>query len=53
MAQYVYDAWGSHYVVKPNSEEFDTDLSSIGNINPIRYRGYYWDEESGCFLVFN
>ena len=35
-ARYIYDAWGNHTVQTYNKD-------NIGNINPIRYRGYYYD----------
>ena len=41
VAQYTYDAWG--YI-----------LSSGGNlaeINPLRYRGYYYDNETGFYYL--
>ena len=28
-----------------------TDGGHAGRVNPIRYRGYYYDEETGMFLV--
>ncbi len=43
VAQYTYDAWG-----KPNAPTGDTE---IGNLNPIRYRGYYYDSETGLYYV--
>ena len=41
-ATYEYDAWGNHTVTNA------TD-ANIGNINPIRYRGYYYDVETQLF----
>ena len=49
-AQYVYDAWGNHKVLNANGTEI-TDESFIGNVNPIRYRGYYYDEETGLYYL--
>ena len=43
-AKYVYDAWGNHKVLNPNGTE-NTSLDFIGNINPIRYRSYYYDTD--------
>ena len=44
VAIYKYDAYGNHIVCNPNGTEHDiTDGSFIGNINPIRYRSYYYD----------
>ena len=41
---YEYDAWG-------NTTITDTSTSGIGSINPIRYRGYYYDNETGFYYV--
>ncbi len=49
-AQYVYDAWGNHRVLKADGTE-DINLQSIGNINPIRYRGYYYDTETKLYYL--
>lgn len=47
---YVYDAWGNHIVYDSTGIE-NTDPTFIGNINPFRYRGYYYDVETNLFLV--
>jgi RHS repeat-associated protein len=39
VASYVYDAWGS--VVSQSG--------ALAEINPIRYRGYYYDEETSLY----
>ena len=49
VVEYYYDAWGNHKVVDANGDEI-TDLDNIGNLNPFRYRGYYYDPEVGRFL---
>ena len=49
-AKYVYDAWGNHKVVDASGNE-TTDKTHIGNINPIRYRGYYYDVETGLYYL--
>ena len=46
MATYDYDAWGR---VTENST--DKDTQNIAEINPIRYRGYYYDSETGLYYV--
>ena len=44
-ARYIYDAWGSCCIT-------DNDLESdIANINPFRYRGYYYDAEIGMYYL--
>ena len=40
---YVYDAWGNHQI--------KTGANGIGAINPIRYRGYYYDTETGLYYL--
>ena len=45
VVKYTYDAWG-----KPTSVT-GTMASTIGEINPLRYRGYYYDSESGYYYV--
>ena len=44
VGSYEYDAWG---VATVN----DLDGSGIAEINPIRYRGYYWDAETGLYYL--
>ena len=45
VACYEYDAWGVHKVLNPDATE-NTNPGFIGNINPISYKGYYWDSET-------
>ena len=49
--KYVYDAWGNHKVYNANGSEIGAEVLNIGNINPIRYRGYYWDKEFGLYYL--
>ena len=48
VARYIYDAFGNHIVVDPNGDPI-TDMTHIGNVNPFRYRGYYYDIETGLY----
>ena len=48
VASYVYDAYGNHKVLDKNKEE-NKAKDFIGNINPIRYKGYYYDVETQLF----
>ncbi|MFP4287143.1 MAG: RHS repeat-associated core domain-containing protein [Candidatus Izemoplasmataceae bacterium] len=41
VAKYTYDAWGN----------ITTQTGSIADINPYRYRGYRWDEETGYYYL--
>ena len=50
VAKYVYDAWGNHKVCNPDGTENFSELF-IGNINPLRYRGYYYDVETGLYYL--
>ena len=47
-ALYYYDAWGNCIVADAN-ETVNTSSTFIGNINPIRYRSYYYDVETQLF----
>ena len=42
---YAYDVWGKVLSVT------GTLASTIGQINPIRYRGYYYDNETGFYFL--
>ena len=50
VVEYYYDAWGNHKVVDANGDEI-IDLDNIGNLNPFRYRGYYYDTETGLYFL--
>lgn len=42
---YEYDSWGNIINITDNTEE------KIGTINPYRYRGYYYDEETNLYYL--
>ncbi len=46
VVEYTYDAWGNH-IVTPTEEAY-TELSQL---NPFRYRGYYYDTETGLYFL--
>ncbi|MBR4419266.1 MAG: RHS repeat-associated core domain-containing protein, partial [Clostridia bacterium] len=48
VAKYKYDAWGNCTVCNPDGT-VNTSADFIGNINPFRYRGYYWDRDLGLY----
>ena len=50
VVKYVYDAWGMCEVRTPDGSPL-TDPSHIGNLNPYRYRGYYYDTETGLYFL--
>ena len=45
IVSYTYDAWGKVLSVD------GSEASTIGQINPIRYRGYYYDTETGFYYL--
>ena len=50
MVRYIYDAWGNH-VVKDGNGAVVTTTTHIGQKNPFRYRGYYYDVEIGLYYL--
>ena len=62
VAKYVYDAWGnildsSFFFRKKDpvtgNYEYneDTSANAIGRLNPLRYRGYVYDTETGWYYL--
>ena len=45
VAEYLYDAWGVCTVVNDETEE------GIAEVNPFRYRSYYYDDETGMYYL--
>ena len=43
VAEYAYDAWGNCTIVK--------DTAGVAEVNPFRYRGYYYDVETGLYYL--
>lgn len=43
IAEYVYDSWGNIMDIKGNKE--------IAQLNAMRYRGYYYDNETGLYYL--
>ena len=50
VATYEYDPWGA-VTAKNANGALDNDDTSIGNLNPLRYRGYYYDNETGFYYL--
>ena len=50
VVEYVYDARGNHAVLDANGNDL-TDPNHIGNRNPFRYRGYFYDAETGLYYL--
>ena len=52
--EYVYDAWGNHRILSAAGEDITDNAqyaNSISHINPFRYRGYYYDTETGFYYL--
>ena len=45
VVEYLYNAWGQEV------GRGGTMWQSLGTLNPFRYRGYYFDQESGLYLT--
>ena len=45
VATYTYDAWGRSLVTT------DTTAENFGSLNPLRYRGYVYDTETGLYYL--
>ena len=45
VAKYAYDAWGNPIPI-PNAP-----TSTVGTLNPLRYRGYVYDTETGLYYL--
>ena len=51
VVKYSYDSWGKVLnVLDANGNEI-TDPNHIGNINPYRYKGYRYDNETGLYYL--
>lgn len=46
VVKYRYDAWGNC-----NTTVVDPNASTIANLNPFRYRSYYFDAETGLYYL--
>ena len=59
IAKYEYDAWGNFTVYDGNgnvlgtSETLYQSTNAVWNINPFRYRGYYYDIETGLYYLLS
>ncbi len=49
-AQYRYSPWGEVTVLTFDGL-IDNNSNTIGNLNPLRYRGYYYDTETGLYYL--
>ncbi len=53
VAQYEYDFWGNIVSIKNAGGGDITKANHIANLNPFRYRGYYYDTESGLYYLIS
>ena len=52
IARYTYDAWGKVLsVTAANGADISMVETHVANINPFRYRGYYYDAEIGLYYL--
>ena len=51
VANYNHDVWGNVSSVTDANGAAITDSTHIANVNPLRYRGYYYDSETGFYYV--
>lgn len=51
IVSYEYDSWGKVLSIKDGSGNEITDSNHIGNINPFRYRSYYYDSEISLYYL--
>ena len=47
VVEYKYDAWGKSVVVRT----LTTTYEALAELNPFRYRGYVYDEETGIYYL--
>ena len=51
VARYTYDAWGKVLSVTDANGNAITSATHVANANPIRYRGYYYDTDTGWYYL--
>ena len=52
-AKYEYDAWGNILSITDADGNAITSATHVGNLNPFRYRGYYYDSETGLYYLMS
>ena len=49
---YNYDSWGNiMYITDKDGNDVSNNLEHIANINPFRYRSYYYDKETKLYYL--
>ena len=51
VANYVYDYWGKILSITNSTGATISDTSHIAHLNPFRYRGYVFDDETGLYYL--
>ncbi len=52
VARYDYDSWGKLIKITDESgNDITNSMTHIGYLNPIRYRSYYYDNETGWYYL--
>ena len=51
IVKYTYDSYGKLLSITDGSDNLITNISHIGYINPFRYRGYYYDNETKLYYL--
>ena len=47
VVEYSYDAWGNPLSISGSMKD------TLGKMNPLRYRAYVYDEETGLYYISN
>jgi len=54
VARYTYDAWGNITAITDGAgNDVSANATHIANINPLRYRSYFYDAETGFYYVYS
>lgn len=52
IARYVYDDWGNILSIEDgNGNDISGNNNHVANINPFRYRSYYYDKETSMYYL--
>ena len=52
IVKYKYDSWGNILsILDNNGNDISNDSTHIANINPYRYRSYYYDKETNLYYL--
>ena len=53
VAKYEYDSFGNILSIKDSNDSIIIDNTHVAIVNPYRYRGYYYDRETGLYYIKN